>query len=152
MTDWTDHLEKFKKKNPSVSHLEALKQAKETYKPKSKSKSQKPKSKTESLHIPTGARPRGIQKGNRLYRKVMMQETQLEIQGKLPKDMRGGKILKTVDPVRRTIALDAKQTERKMNELTELVGETAAKEAQGMSPNELRAVIYRVKNPIEETV
>ena len=144
MTEWTDHLEKFKKKNPSVSHLEALKQAKQTYKPKGKGKSQKPKPKSESHHIPTGARPRGIGKSNRLARGIALKETQLEIQSKLPTEMRGTKILKTVNSTRRTLAIDKKQQERKLNELSEIV-ETVPEEAKSMTPNELRQLISSIK-------
>ena len=139
MTDWADHLKKFKKKNPDVSHVEALKQAKETYKPKGKGKSSEPKAKDNNLHLPRGLRPRNVSKANRLARDIAVKETMLDVQKKLPRDMRRP-ILKVIDPGARKINLEVKQKERKLNELEELVDDVP-EEAKGMNANQLRRLI-----------
>ena len=151
MTDWADHLKKFKKSNPDVTHVEALKEAKKTYKSKDKGKSSEKKSKNNSSFIPHGARPRNLNKANRLYREVVMKDTQLQIVGKLPKELRGNSILSVKDSVKRTQMLEDKQRERKLSELSDIVPDVP-EEAKTMNSKQLRELIHKIKNPMEETV
>ena len=143
MTDWADHLKKFKKSNPDISHVDALKEAKKTYKTKSKGKSSETKSKSNSFHVPRGARPRNSLKLNKLGRNIAIQETMLDVQKKLPTEMRTP-ILKTIDPVQRRVKAEQKQQERKLDQLSGIVGEVP-EDAKTMNSNQLRQLITQIK-------